>query len=188
MGRIQQKSKDYRIPVHLTRTLNITNWRYIIVYEDVTEKQGLDVCTNKNQVYFIECISLSEFIKLNLENDSGLYKYKFKCNHIPCSKCGGRGVIDWIDKAVASFEPKEPTSIEYEKYKIDKKGQINIYEINAPYLDYKAVSMICSPVLVRMYSSTPKIKKGEEMCNECFGCGVRMPRENHMGQATFAYP
>ena len=168
MGRIQQGAFDIKIPVHDRLSLNITQWRYITVYK--TERI-IDVCL-KTRVTSIKGITLDEFNAINHNNQTAAYEFEYKCTHIPCNKCCGKGVIDWIDKALIG-NMKDPIDhftggINYIR---NKKGPVNTY------------------VLVlneqEMYSSTPKLRKGEDFCPECFGCGIRMLKSKRSGQTVF---
>lgn len=173
MGRIKQAADDIRIPPHDRLSLNITQWRYIAVYEEDLKNTGprIDVCL-KTIVTSIEGITLDEFNEINYNNQTVSYKYQYKWTHVPCGKCYGKGVIDWIDKALigSMIDP-----IDYfnrgVKYTRNKKGPVNIYKS-----DLKAMVM---------YSSTPKLRKGEDFCSECFGCGIQMSKSNRCGETIF---
>ncbi len=175
MGRIQQGRFDSKVPTHDYRVLNVTQWRYITVYEEEDEHHqiGIDVCL-KTRVHFIQDITLETFNDINHKNEAGQFEYEYKCTHIPCNKCCGKGVIDWIDKVVIS-DIKEPIDMHLGaiNYTRNKQGPVNIYK-----------SFFKSTV---MYSSTPKLRVGEEFCPECFGCGIVMSKSKRYGETYFGH-
>jgi len=173
MGRIHQADFDIRVPAFNQLSLNITQWRYIDVYEETTgyHLKGIDVC-GENQVHFIYNISLDTFNEINYKNESVQFKYEYKCTHIACRKCHGKGVIDWIDRATPGS--RQPYNIELlggKNYIRNKKGPVNLYVLGWN--------------KEKKYSSTPKLREGEEFCPECFGCGITMSKSKRCGKTVF---
>jgi len=164
------------MPIHEQKSINTTQWRYITVYEKPTSDHkaaGIDVCI-KTEVYFIYDITLDTFNVINQHNESGEFKYEYKCTHIACRNCNGSGIIDWIDKATTGGKHHNVAEIlGGRSYIRDKKGVVSLYRTD--YWDKDRF----------MYSSTPKLKVGEEFCPRCLGCGITMSVGNKFAETTF---
>ena len=176
MGRIYQLNPDYTVPIHEQKSINTTQWRYIIVYEEPHPDHkpvGIEVCT-KTEVHFIYDITLDTFNRINQHNESAEFKYEYKCTHIACRNCNGSGIIDWIDKATTGGKRHSVVDVlRGRKYTRNKEGLVNVYKA-----DYWEQTRF-------MYSSTPKLKVGEEFCPQCLGCGIQMSAGNKFAETTF---
>jgi len=138
--------------------IRVTNWRYIKPLIDLDEKEKgvFEICIDIS-VFTVYNITLEELDKLMSKNITEMYIFKYFKNTLICSKCGGTGIIDWIDKATKSKE--DVTSIA------------------------ESFNYIRGPVINKLtfwnddilYTSTPRKKLGDEFCYECHGCGIKLP-------------
>ena len=158
MGRIIQASLNYKELIPLERkALNITQWQYI-----ECNPPNVELCV-AGSVFHIENITIEEINRINHNNESDEYVFKYKMAKLSCTKCGGTGIIDWIDKATKSnSKPKALATMP--RYIRNRKGVVTVLK---GWND------------VETYVSSPKIRLGEELCYECYGCGLKLSAEVH---------
>lgn len=154
MGKIiQLETKKYLLSTIESNLLNIINWRMIIPESTNNNIIGIEIYIN-NKVFFIEDMTIDVINKINLNNEKCYRRFHYIRGSLLCSKCGGMGTTDWIDKITESR-----ISCNYKHtYTRDKKTQIeSLYDL------YKK----------EVFISKPMKKFGDEYCSKCYGCGIK---------------
>ena len=159
MGRIIQKSKAKDLIPEEKKPLRITQWKFI-----KPDRPGLEVCMGYH-VYFIKDMTMRLFHQLNAANMELEYEFKYLRSALICERCAGKGIIDWVDKAISKVDEMPSVYLnDVLKYIRNKKGPVNILEC----YDGKET-----------YTSSPTKRKGENFCPDCFGCGIRLQHISH---------
>jgi len=153
---IQKSNRSNLIPIE-KKSLRITQWKYVRpTHSRNTNLEGLEVCIQYD-VFFIYDMTLSQLNKINHKYRDAKYVYEYVRSALICSKCGGSGIVDWINKAT----PREKCMINLRdvmNYVRNKKGPVTILT------DYKGIIT---------YVSTPNKRVGENFCSSCYGCGIK---------------
>jgi len=155
MGTIKQLSQNENLILLESRAINITQWKAIKPVESGVE---IYIC---DSVYLIKGMNIDLINEINAQNNSVNFSFEFLRSSLRCSKCGGTGIVDWIDKATRVKENVQylpSTSIP--RYIRDKKGSVNIW-----------LSDVTGDSL---FTSVPNKRIGEEYCSVCYGCGLRI--------------
>lgn len=164
MGRIFQKGESLYLTPKERKSLNVTQWRFIS-----PRKGALEVCINYD-VYSIFKISMTRFHEINSRNLTVKISYEFRRSTLMCSRCGGSGIVDWVDRALKG-SIREMTGVEKNRY-IRHKGPIKILK------NYLGRSM---------YISRQKLRKGEGLCPDCHGGGIQIQQFTELsGEAILA--
>lgn len=159
MARIIQKSKAKDLIPEEKRPLRTTQWKFI-----KPDRPGLEVCMGYH-VYSIKDMTARLFHQLNAANMELEYEFKYLRSALICARCSGRGTIDWIDRATQNIEEAKVIHLhDILKYVRNKKGPVNVLDC------YDGVET---------YTSTPRKRKDEEFCPDCYGCGIRLQRVGH---------
>ncbi len=171
MGRITQASEEPGLPEHELKPIHITQWKLLKLGnpEKPRYRKGIEVMTG-NTFFFIHDISLEAFHQINHDNITLPFKYNYVKTGLICHRCSGSGIIDWIARATPNNELSITKLRDSLKYIRNKKGPIN------EFLTYWSENTL--------YTSTPKIRKGEYYCPECYGCGVRLGNLKHLRTTT----
>lgn len=153
MGRIiQLQDTKALIPLE-KRPLKINHWQFIeVINSDVK------ICLNES-VFLIKDITLDDVNKINHENKDSKHFFNFEMAKLACPRCGGTGIIDWIDKATKT-KAHPPRGLRQRQNHIrDKKGKVTIFHSWSGY---------------RLYVSSPKMSLGDEVCYKCYGSGIKL--------------
>lgn len=153
MGRIiQLQNSKALIPLE-RRPLKINHWQFIeVINFDVK------ICIN-GSVFLIKDITLDEINIINHENKDSKHFFTFEMAKLACPRCGGTGIIDWIDRATKTKAHPPRVLRQKQNHVRDKKGKVTILHGWSGY---------------RLYVSSPKLRLGEEMCYECHGSGIKL--------------
>jgi hypothetical protein len=161
VGKLLQSSKNQLIPKHDSKPLKITHWKIIKINSLYLSKNILEVIVG-NRSWLIYNITLDRFNEINYHNSKEFFKYVYAGSRLICDECSGIGIIDWISKATLKKSNYNMSILDLKnsyKYVRNKKGPITkLLTINDE----------------EIYISTPKLRKGEEFCSKCYGCGIRL--------------
>jgi len=161
MGRIIQTSELPDLIPEERKPLRITQWKFLIPHEILTR---LEVCTGYS-VFTIENMTLEDFNKINAANEDARYAFSYSRSALICTRCGGTGIVDWIDKATTGSERVTIFKLnDVLKYVRKKNGPIHV------------LKSLTDDSLI--YTSSPHKKIGEEYCDECNGCGIKLQSFN----------
>jgi len=169
MSRIIQASKRKDL-IRQEKKVRITQWRFI--KPTLPEGQGefgLEVCVGYD-VYFIHNMSIWTFHKINHKNIDVIHVFEYVRSALICTRCGGTGIIDWIDKATPARKTNVINLNDVLKYVRNKKGIVNILSDFGDFITY---------------TSTPAKRVGENFCPSCYGCGIRLSTLSHDGTKIF---
>jgi hypothetical protein len=159
MARIIQKSKSSDLIEEEKKPLRITQWKF---YEH--DRPGLNVCVGYH-VYHIKDITSRIFHQMNAANMDMEYEFRYVRTALICTKCFGKGIVDWINKATPRDTGVNSIFLnDVLTYVRKKNGPIHVLSN----LDNSDI-----------YTSTPHKRKGEEYCPDCYGCGIRINHFSH---------
>ena len=166
MGRIIQASKENHLTPVEKKPLRITQWRFIKV-----TPPNLQIC-KAYSVYLIRNINLFELHKINHRNKDAEFTFEYLRAALPCPRCGGKGTVDWIEKAAPTYASHSSNDVRRwgVMYLRNKKGPINVFE------DYLKITT---------YTSTPGRRMGQAFCSDCHGCGIKLPTLSHEGETHY---
>lgn len=169
MSRIIQTSNRKDL-IRQEKKVRTTQWKFIKpILKEGEDGFGLEFCVGYD-VYFVHNISLWTFHKINHENIDVSYEFKYVRSTLICARCGGTGIIDWINRATPARKSDNIFLNDVLKYVRNKKGPVNILS------DYgDAIT----------YTSTPVKRIGENFCPDCYGCGIRLDQLLHEGSTIF---
>jgi len=152
---ILQKSPKEMVTNIERKPLRISNWRYIL-FQNEPPLTEIDVCLS-TATYKIFNISPIDFLTLSNNPSKNVYKtFRFERSVLICDVCAGGGTVDWITNITTK---KETSYLGPKKFIRDPKGKIHIFS-----------SLVEKEYTV--YVSSPKIKKGENICRKCQGSGL----------------
>ncbi len=167
---IQTQTRPDLIPEE-QKSLHITQWKFII-----PRNNGIEVCVSYS-VYFIFKMTLQMFNQINHEKVATYHAYDYLRSALICVRCGGTGIVDWIDKATTgkiinnSVRNLDATT----KYVRNKKGPVYVFH------DYNNRNL-------KIYTSTPRKRIGDEYCDDCLGCSIKFHSFSFEEEVTEFYP
>ena len=169
MSRIIQASNRKDL-IRQEKKVRTTQWKFIRQTLPEGEGEfGLEFCVGYD-VYFVHNLSIWTFHKINHKNIDVSYVFDYVRSALICTRCGGTGKIDWIDKATPARKADFVNLNEVLKYVRNKKGPVNILSDYGDFITY---------------TSTPVKRVGENLCPDCYGCGIRLDNLSHDGTTTF---
>lgn len=172
MGLILQKNEISKLIPIEREPIDITNWKMISHKKPGPIKfpTGITIYVDE-RVFFIYEITLKEFIKIIRAKSKASYQFSYVMSSLRCCRCGGTGIIDWVEKITRSNQNQQlnlqPLNVDFKRD--DDSSKLHI-------LDYYGNVAL---------TSSPKLKLGDEICYECYGCGIRLNNFNYRGITTF---
>jgi len=155
VGRITQALKRLDLPDHEMKPIRTTQWKILRIKP--YGPPGIEVLTDI-RIYFIHDITLPTFNHINHNNLTAPFVYEYVRASLICDVCLGSGITDWISKAAARSTKLTMFHLtEAMKYIRNKRGPVK-----------KMVDIHGDTI----YTSTPKVRRGEELCIKCGGCGI----------------
>lgn len=162
MGRIIQLSTEPTLLTDEKKTLRITQWKTLRLQtqEDVLFQAGIEVLVDI-RVWFIHDITLEQFNHINHKNNTETFLFEYRRSSLICDACKGSGVVDWVTKVTTHNDGKISMAdlTESTKYIRNKKGPVR-----------RLITLRDETI----YTSTPRLRRGEEYCPKCKGCGIRL--------------
>ncbi|MFW9872202.1 MAG: hypothetical protein ACFFG0_03795 [Candidatus Thorarchaeota archaeon] len=160
MGIILYKFSN-EAPFVMMDEIDISNWRALIISDII---DNVIVVTNNCNEICIKGISLDEFHEINYCNKTVRKSYMQGSYWLPCQKCNGSGVLDWISNIVSLPN----ISINKFNYRRNSKGKIYSLQDPNKRQEFRFRSI---------YISTPQKVESQEYCSFCYGCGLNRINE-----------
>ncbi len=149
------KSFKYSFTKDKTKEIDITNWRSII---NNAKYRELEIVTEKYERFLVEDITLSELHEINYCNKTVSKLFLLTGIHLPCAVCNGKGKVDWISKII-----QKPQLMINKKFDRNNNGYI--------------FTLTKSDQVGTVYVSTPKLMRGEDLCDLCCGSGLNFVKD-----------
>lgn len=133
--------------------IDITNWRALVV--DPDEKVVIFIIHNCDEI-LISDIAFDEVHEINYCNKTvRKSKGSIAGCWLPCKKCAGSGLTDWIAKTM-----RKPSTLEVLDFDRDSEAEICHLKM---YNHYPS-----------LYISKPKKLSTQEFCSVCHGSGLNL--------------